>query len=389
MYRVRAGAYRLAMTRRSWAVDAGIALGVLVLGQLEVWTGTGATHEQGPHWAQATAYALGASCLLLRRVRPLECLLVLSAIYVVEFALFGSPEGLGVQLPFTVAVYSVARWERRVPPAWGLVVVVAFGATWIAFDPVDVTWTERAGATFWVSTLAIAWLAGALVRSRRQNADQQQAAREERATRAVAEERNRIARELHDVIGHSVSVMTVQAAAVRRRLTPEQVAEREALESVEAVGREALTEMRRMVGVLRQSGDSGGREPLPTLADVDRLVAKFRDAGLPVDLEVRGDPLPLAPGLDLTAYRLLQEGLTNTLRHARGARRAEVVIAYASEAIHLAVRDEGDPVALGAEAGHGLLGLRERVAAYGGELLARPRPEGGFELLATLPVVAS
>jgi signal transduction histidine kinase len=204
----------------------------------------------------------------------------------------------------------------------------------------------------------------------------------------VAEERNRIARELHDVIGHSVSVMTVQASAVRRRLTADQVAERQALEAVESVGREALGEMRRMVGVLRQDGEAADLEPPPGLDQLERLADKFRASGLPVQLSVTGAALPLAPGLDLTAYRLVQEGLTNTLRHARGPRAAQVDVDYAPGRLELAVRDDGQ-VSAGdppSEAGHGLLGMRERVAVYGGSLVARVRPEGGFELVATLPV---
>ncbi len=314
--------------------------------------------------------------------------LALSTVFVAEFVLAGAPEGMGIQIPLSIAVYSVARWERRHRPWWGLVVALGFGVAWIALDPVEETWPQRAAATFWVSTLAVAWLVGALVRSQRLNAEQRRAARLERATRAVIEERNRIARELHDVIGHSVSVMTVQASAVRRRLTPDQAAEREALESVEAVGREALAEMRRMVGVLRQSDESALRQPPATLADVAGLVQKFRDAGLPVELVVTGAPRPLAPGLDLTAYRLLQEGLTNTLRHATGRRSAEVTIEYADEALRLAVRDRGDLVPHGPELGHGLLGLHERVDAYGGELVARPRAGGGFELVASIPAAA-
>jgi signal transduction histidine kinase len=204
----------------------------------------------------------------------------------------------------------------------------------------------------------------------------------------VAEERTRIARELHDVIGHSVSVMTVQASAARRRLHAEQVVERQALETVEATGREALAEMRRMVGVLRRSDIDSGLEPPPGLDQVDRLVEKFRTAGLPVTVSVTGDARQLAPGLELTAYRLVQEGLTNTLRHARNPQRAEVTIAYGADRVELTVRDDGQapaPSASPAEAGSGLLGMRERVALYRGSLTSRARPEGGFELVATLP----
>jgi signal transduction histidine kinase len=176
---------------------------------------------------------------------------------------------------------------------------------------------------------------------------------------------------------------------VRRRLTPDQSAERQALETVETVGREALAEMRRMVGVLRQSGDGTELEPTPGLEQVDHLAEKFRTAGLPVVLSVTGETRDLAPGLDLTAYRLVQEGLTNTLRHARNPGHAEVAIDYGEDRIELAVRDDGDhPVGSTptTEAGNGLLGMRERVAVYGGSLVARVRPEGGFELVATLPL---
>jgi signal transduction histidine kinase len=205
----------------------------------------------------------------------------------------------------------------------------------------------------------------------------------------VAEERNRIARELHDVIGHSVSIMTVQTSAVRRRLGEDQATEREALETVETTGRQALAEMRRMVGVLRQSGDAAEREPAPGLTQLDRLVEQFRRAGMPVEVSVSGRAQPLAPGLDLTAYRLVQEALTNSLRHAVSATRAEVSIGYTDDTLELAVRDDGRRVAPGAEPGHGLLGLRERVSVYGGELVARPRAEGGFELIATLPIATA
>ena len=235
----------------------------------------------------------------------------------------------------------------------------------------------------------IGWLVGSLVRATANATEQRRLTREQRASRAVAEERNRIARELHDVIGHSVSVMTVQASAVRRRLQPEQAVEREALETVETVGREALREMRRMVGVLRQSGDHSDREPPPGLAQLDALVEKFRVAGLPVTLEERGRHRALAPGLDLTAYRLIQEGLTNALRHAVTPTQVVVSVEYDDAEVRIGVCDDGvaDPRP-GTEPAHGLLGMRERVSVYGGSIAAGPRPDRGFELVASLPAEA-
>jgi signal transduction histidine kinase len=279
------------------------------------------------------------------------------------------------------------EWRR----SWIALALVPVGwLTWSAFDPMNDTMAEWLGTSVWMSPYVIAWLLGALVRSVQINADQRRLAREQREAHAVALERTRIARELHDVIGHSVSVMTVQASAVRRRLTPDQTVERRALETVESVGREALAEMRRMVGVLREDGAPGDREPPPGVDQLDRLLEKFRVAGLPVELTVSGAPCALAPGLDLTAYRLVQEGLTNALRHARNPRAAQVSMDYGETALRLCVSDDGEPApvvhAAAAGVGSGLLGMRERVAVYGGELVARPRPGGGFELRATLPL---
>jgi signal transduction histidine kinase len=379
------------VTRRNWAFDIAVAAVVGVLGQLEAWWGFTSTHRQGPLWAQALLYAVTAVLLAGRRVNPLACQGAILLASTVEFALVGAPEGNGVMLPMLVATYTVGRRLPSRRAWWGLVLAAAFWLSWSSLDPTGerATALQRMLTLVWLSPSLIAWLLGALVRLTVLNTEQRRVNRQALASQAVAEERNRIARELHDVIGHSVSVMTVQASAVRRRLTPDQSAERQALETVEAVGREALAEMRRMVGVLRQSGEETQLEPPPGLDQLDRLADKFRTAGLPVDLQVTGAVQALAPGLDLTAYRLVQEGLTNTLRHARNPRSAAVVIDYGAERIELAVRDDGQLPAAGthsAEAGSGLLGMRERVAVYGGSLVARVRPEGGFELVATLPL---
>lgn len=374
------------MTRRRWAFDVALAVLVLALGQLEAWFGVDATHRQGPHWAEALLYGITAILLVFRRYRPLACLAAIVVVSVLEYAAVGSPEGSGVMFPALFAAYAVGRYEEGRRSWSGLVLVTFLWAVWVAFDPVTQWGSHTVLTVVWLGPWIIAWLVGALVRATAAATDQRRLAREQRASRAIAEERNRIARELHDVIGHSVSVMTVQASAVRRRLRPEQATEREALQTVEAVGREALTEMRRMVGVLRQAGDQADREPPPGLDQLDRLAAKFRAAGLPVQVHVSGEVRALAPGLDLTAYRLVQEGLTNTLRHASSPHEAEVAIEYGEEALELAVRDDGQSLAARPEAGHGLLGLTERVSVYGGRLVARARDQGGFELLATLPL---
>jgi signal transduction histidine kinase len=209
--------------------------------------------------------------------------------------------------------------------------------------------------------------------------------RDEEARAAVAEERARIARELHDVVGHSVSVMTVQASGVRRLLREDQEREREALLIVERTGREALAEMRRMVGVLRRPEEAPALAPQPSLEHLERLVEQARESGLPVELRVQGKAVELPAGVDLTAYRLVQEGLTNALKHAH-ATRAEVLVSYGDGEIELVVSDDGHGVGNGDGGGHGLVGMRERVSVYGGELDAGPQPGGGYRLRAKLPV---
>ena len=218
----------------------------------------------------------------------------------------------------------------------------------------------------------------------KERANRAEREREERARVAVAEERARIARELHDVVGHSVSVMTVQASGVRRLLRPDQDREREALLVVERTGREALAEMRRMVGVLRRPEEAPALAPQPSLDHLDRLVDQAREAGLPVELLVQGEASQLPAGVDLTAYRLVQEGLTNVVKHAQ-ATRAEVLVNYGDGYLEVTVKDDGKGLGNGDGGGHGLVGMRERVSVYGGELDAGPQTGGGYRLRARLP----
>ena len=208
------------------------------------------------------------------------------------------------------------------------------------------------------------------------------------AERAVAEERQRIARELHDVIAHSVSVMTVQAGAVRRLLTPEQEKERQALESVEATGRDALTEMRRLVGLLREQGAMPEFSPQPGLGSIAALLDGVRSAGLPVELEVDGAPRELPPGVDLAAYRVVQEALTNALKYG-GTAHAWVALHWRDDELELEVANDGRGDGDGSGGGHGLAGMRERVALYGGDLESGPRDGGGYVVRARLPVTQS
>ena len=243
-----------------------------------------------------------------------------------------------------------------------------------------------------------ATLAGCLVtfvaytlqrRSRRATALEERAVRLERereqdARAAVAEERRRIARDLHDVVAHSVSVMTVQAGAARLLLDEEPERARAPLLAVEETGRQALAEMRRLLGILRTEEGEPALAPQPGLADLERLLEQARGAGLPVELSLEGQRRPLAPGVDLAGYRIVQEALTNAIKHA-GPARAHVAVRYAPEALELEITNDGRTGANGGEGGHGLVGMRERAALYGGELEAGRRDGGGFIVRARLP----
>jgi signal transduction histidine kinase len=208
--------------------------------------------------------------------------------------------------------------------------------------------------------------------------------REQRERVAVAEERRRIARDLHDVVAHGVGVMTVQAGAARLLLENDPGRAREPLLAVEEAGRQALAELRRLLGMLRRDERDPGLRPQPGLGDLEELVARARRAGLPVELVIEGAPVPLPAGVDLAAYRIVQEGLTNTRKHA-GPARACVAVRYGPEALELEISDDGRAGANG-EGGHGLVGMRERVALYGGRLETGPRPDGGFTVRAHLPL---
>ena len=262
-------------------------------------------------------------------------------------------------------------------------------------DPVQATLGEHAGASVWLTPVVIAWLLGAYVRTRRlyvealrERADRAEREREEGAEAAVATERARIARELHDIVAHSVSVMVVQAEAADEMLdrrTPERA--RAPVWKIQETGRAALTDMRRMLGMLREADSRPALLPQPGIANLEFLLAKVRESGLPVELEVEGEPEPLAPGIDLSAYRIVQEALTNSLKYAGGAC-ACVVVRYQPGSLELEISDDGAGAAGNSNGGHGLVGMRERVALFGGELDAGPAPGGGYLVRARLPLEA-
>ena len=201
----------------------------------------------------------------------------------------------------------------------------------------------------------------------------------------MLEERTRIARELHDVVAHAISVIVLQARGARHALSAEPEDARGAIDSIEETATQALGEMRRLLGMLRESDEEVALAPQPSLAHLDALVAHVRDAGVPVDVRVEGTPRELAPGVDLSAYRIVQEALTNALKHA-GQARVRVFVRYGDDLLEVEVADTGAGGVNGGTPGHGLAGMRERVAVFGGELESGPRTEGGYAVRARLPL---
>jgi len=270
----------------------------------------------------------------------------------------------------------------------GLMVVLACAALIVDRDPTH----DATDLLFTPLFFVLAWIGGFALRDRveRSEAAEDRAVRAERereaaARVAVAEERARMARELHDVVAHAMSVMVLQVGAVRHRM-PSTSEDGEALRNVEKAGRTALAEMRRLLGALRQSDDLLELTPSPGLDDLGTLAKDVRAAGLDVRLHVQGEPATLPRSLDLSAYRIVQEGLTNALKHS-GGRRADVTVDYGKDQVRLEVRDDGPggfPAKNGV--GHGLIGIGERVKAYGGEMSAFAAATGGFVLRASLPL---
>jgi signal transduction histidine kinase len=239
---------------------------------------------------------------------------------------------------------------------------------------------------------AVAWVAGFALRERSEQAEaaEMRAAVAERerdaaARVAVAEERARIARELHDIVAHAVSVMVLQVGAVRHKLPDSLAEDRDALQGVERAGRTALAEMRRLLGAMRNGEDEAELLPQPGLDGLESLRKEIVRAGLPVELHVDGEPVPLPRGIELSAYRIVQEGLTNALKHAR-ATRADVIVRYRPEELQLEVRDDGIGSSTSDGRGQGLVGIRERVKIYGGEMAAGAANGGGFVLSTRLPL---
>jgi signal transduction histidine kinase len=374
-------------------LDAGVAVVLFAFMVFELSANTLMTGENA---SGALAYLLAAVITLpfaAHRRHPLVVLTISTwAVVVYSLGRFSAFPGYALfVLLFGVSLHSD---RRRSAVALGAVLVAMSAA--LVLQPAGVVTSGT-----WISTLlavAVAWLSGENVRSRRVQVSALQDRtrrleheREAQARQAVGEERLRIARELHDVVAHSMSVIAVQAGVANHVIDSRPELARQALATVETNTRSALVEMRRLLGVLRQGDEpSASLTPAPGLSHVADLVEQFRDAGLTVDLRLDGAPDRVPDGVDLSAYRIVQEGLTNVLRH--GGPEANVTIGHRAGAVEIEVCDDGRrpgqeaaAADAGRGAGHGLIGMRERVAIFGGTLVAGERPGGGFRLAATLP----
>lgn len=329
------------------------------------------------------AAGVAMAALAWRRSYPIGV-----AVYVVGTDLVINPEQqFSTLLSLVLVCYTIGVETERPRSYAGLgLVLLPFLAVSLAGDFVP---SDLAAALVF---LVGPWSVGSAVRRRVvrteeavARADRLEREREVQAAAAAAEERTRIARELHDIVSHSISVVTIQTQAVRRRLGPEHAQEAEDLAAVEATAREALAEMRRLFGVLRADGQTAALAPQPGLHELDRLVAQVRSSGLDVVVEVVGERYDLPPGVDLAAYRIVQEGLTNALRHS-GASRARVVLTYEPSRLDVAVEDDGHGLQPEGSGGHGLVGVRERVALYDGTFDIGRSATGGVRLTASLPV---
>jgi len=341
-------------------------------------------------WFAVPAAALLVLPLLARHRRPFAApaavWLLAAAVSFVDGRLIEFTEGVvaaGWAASFLLGQVPDVRQARL-----GLAVILGSAVVVVSNDP-----NRGAGDFVFIPVVfAIGWVAGYALRERSTQAE----AAEERATHAerereaaariaVAEERARIARELHDIVAHAVSVMVLQVGAVRHNLPGALADDKEALRGVERTGRTALQDMRLLLGAMRRDGDDLDLAPQPGLGALDPLLAEVRRAGLPVRLRVDGEPVPLPRTLDLSAYRIVQEGLTNALKHAH-ASQADVVVRYGSGRLEIDVRDDGRGRSASDGAGHGLVGVRERVKIYGGEMTAGAAPGGGFVLSTSLPL---
>ena len=385
------------MLRGDFPGDSLLALALTAFGQLNLRFNIDGSTRYGPAFATAAATAIATAAIALRRRAPLLTVcLVTAAMAGPELVTRLTITLWGSFVPLVIAVYSVARHEKGREAVAGAA-VAALGVVVVMLRVPVIGTAANIPFTFVPCTVAFA--AGRVLRLRHdrhvevsERARALEAGREETIRAAIADERGRIARELHDIVAHCISVMVVQAGAAEDLLDRNPPLARPALQAVQETGRQAVTELTRMLGLLRGERAAPELRPQPGTAQLHELAESMRETGLPVTIQVQGTPRPLAPGIELTIYRVAQEALTNALKHA-GPTRARVGLRYGEHTVELEVADHGRGAGpgdapgphAGRGTGHGLIGMRERVALYGGSLAAGSGPDGGFAVRMVLP----
>ena len=373
--------------------DAGIGIAGAALIAVAAWGAPrliGSEAIAGPAWLLVLLPLLVGAPLVLRRRAPLAMWLTIwTGITLLCLLAHNSLRGLAFTFVLLTAAYSLGAHAsfRRAVAGLLLIVPVVFviGSKAELGLAVGKGAGGEAGVALALLQLVAFWLAGVLVHARRQAASlaARSAELQRQAEQAAAAERTRIARELHDIVAHHLSVIVLQAAGARAAGKPAGPS----LEKIENSARQALAETRRLLGVLRDPDEDAGLAPQPGISELDELAASVRAAGLPVHLAIDGDPAALPAAVDVSVYRIVQEALTNVLKHA-GPARAEVTIGCTADTVTVEVTDNGsaEPGRKAQPGGHGLAGMRERAAVFGGELAAGPRPGGGFAVHARLPL---
>jgi len=385
--------------RRSATGDPGVitdvGMGIAAAGLIAIaaWGSPrliGATAIAGPSWLLALLPLLVGAPLVLRRRAPLLMWLAIWAgIALLSLLADNSLRGLAFMFVLFAAAYSLGAHATLPRAVAGLVLTAPVVAVISHRGELGLAFAQGHGGQSGVALsflqLVAFLLAGVLVRARGQAVSMaaRSAALQRQAEQATAVERARIAREMHDIVAHHLSVIVLQAAGARASGRPAEAT----LEKIENSARQALGETRRLLGVLRDPDEGTGFAPQPGIGDLDALAASVQAAGLPVNLVISGDRAPLPAAVNVSVYRIVQEALTNALKHA-GPARADVAIGCAAEAVTIEVTDDGtgEPGQPAAVGGHGLAGMRERAAVFGGELTAGPRPGGGYAVRARLPL---
>jgi signal transduction histidine kinase len=363
-------------------IDIALAAALTAATQVEIWT---SADLPGRHLSAALTTLAITGLLAVRRVVPLACGLGGIAVLVVQQLAIGDVEGASAfsVLALVVSTYSLGAFAAFRPALTsGIACVVALWS-------VSLTKGKPIGDITFVSIVVFApWIGGMVIRRRHEREHELAIEGEERARTAVEEERARIARELHDVVAHAMSVIVVQAGAERMVLSEGQESTRSVLEGIEATGRQALGEMRRLLGMMRAGDEELALAPQPSVAYLSDLCDQVREAGLPVELVVEGEAAELPPGVDVSAYRIVQEALTNALKHA-GPASARVAVRYTATELEVEVVDDGRGAQAAPNGGHGLVGMRERVTLYGGRLETGDRETGGYAVRVHLPLAGA